>query len=94
MTADTTIGDGMFVFSFNGAPVTANTGDTVAAALISNGIHITRTTAKGSPRGPFCMMGACYDCLIELDGVTLQACMLTATPDMQIRSAVSTETDE
>lgn len=30
------------------------------------------------------MMGACFDCLVEIDGVTRQACMLTVTRDMAI----------
>ena len=76
-----------FTFLFDNNAVTANEGDTVAAALIANNIRITRTTALGTQRGPYCMMGACYDCLIELDGVTVQACMTAATPGLEVFSA-------
>lgn len=77
-----------FSFNFNGTLVSAHPGDTIAAALLANGINTTRITSKGLPRGPFCMMGACYDCLIELNGVTLQSCMTMAVADMEVVSAV------
>lgn len=77
-TADT------FTFLFEGNEIKARPGDTVAAALLANGVNSTRTTRNGSARGPFCMMGACYDCLIEYDGTTLQSCMTEAMPDMEI----------
>lgn len=60
-------------------------GENLAAALLVAGIMPFRQTpVSGAPRGPFCMMGACFDCLIEIDGVTRQACMLTVTEDMAI----------
>jgi len=63
-------------FTFDGVKVTAQAGETVAAALFAAGITTVRKTPTlGTPRGPFCMMGACYDCLINIDGTTVQACM-------------------
>ena len=60
-------------------------GENLAAALLVAGIMpFRRTPVSGAPRGPFCMMGACFDCLVEIDGVTRQACMLTVTEDMAI----------
>ncbi|UWR35673.1 (2Fe-2S)-binding protein (plasmid) [Sulfitobacter sp. W027] len=60
-------------------------GENLAAALLLAGIMPFRLTpVSGAPRGPFCMMGACFDCLVEIDGVTRQACMLTVTEDMAI----------
>ncbi|MBM1817970.1 (2Fe-2S)-binding protein [Sulfitobacter pseudonitzschiae] len=60
-------------------------GENLAAALLVAGIMPFRQTpVSGAPRGPFCMMGACFDCLVEIDGVTRQACMLTVTRDMAI----------
>lgn len=51
-------------------------GMSLAAALLLAGVHSFRqTTVSQSDRGPFCMMGACYDCLVEIDGITQQACM-------------------
>lgn len=72
-------------FSFDGIQFTANEGDTVAAALLYSGQTIIRQSHDShSPRGPFCMMGACYECLIKHDGKTVQACMLLVEQDMQI----------
>ena len=50
-------------------------GMNLAAALLGAGKRAFRATpVSGAPRGPFCMMGACFDCLVEIDGVTVQAC--------------------
>lgn len=55
-------------------------GANLAAALLGAGIATFRATpVSGAPRGPFCMMGACFDCLIEVGGVTRQACMMQVT---------------
>lgn len=49
----------------------------LAAALLAAGVTaFRRTPASGAPRGPFCMMGACYDCLVEIGGERVQACMV------------------
>ena len=57
----------------------------LAAALLAAGVTVFRATSKsGAPRGPFCMMGACFDCLVEIDGVTTQACMTEVKDGMQI----------
>lgn len=60
-------------------------GVNLAAALIEAGVsHFRHTPVSKAPRGPFCMMGACFDCLIVLDGVTRQACMIEVVADMEI----------
>ena len=64
-------------FTFDDQTIQAEPGMTVAAALFAAGIYAFRTTpVSQSPRGPFCMMGACYDCLVVVDGVTVQACLI------------------
>lgn len=74
-----------FTFTFDGAQITAAEGESVAAAIIASGQYTFRkSTISQSERGPFCIMGACYECLVKHDGKTVQACMLLATPDMQI----------
>jgi predicted molibdopterin-dependent oxidoreductase YjgC len=63
-------------FSFDGRKIIAPEGTTLAAALLGAGISELRSTAvSASPRGPFCMMGACFDCLVQIDGLSVQACM-------------------
>lgn len=63
--------------TLDGAPLDLPDGANLAAALLAAGIGSFRATpVSGAPRGPFCMMGACFDCLIEAGGVTRQACMM------------------
>lgn len=60
-------------------------GDNLAGALLVVGVMSFRhTPASGAPRGPFCMMGACFDCLVQIDGMTVQACMLQVTEGLEI----------
>jgi hypothetical protein len=71
---------------FEGAAVAARADDSVAVALIVAGIIATRTTPlSGSPRGPFCMMGACFDCLATVDGrPNVQTCMMPVRDGMRV----------
>jgi succinate dehydrogenase/fumarate reductase-like Fe-S protein len=46
------------------------------------------TPVSGAPRGPFCMMGACFDCLIEVGGVTRQACMMQVSDGLVLTRPV------
>ncbi|WP_372886326.1 (2Fe-2S)-binding protein [Shimia sp.] len=61
--------------TFDGRALQLPEGQNLAAALLAAGIGRFRDTpVSGAPRGPFCMMGACYDCLVLIDGCTRQAC--------------------
>ena len=62
-------------------------GDSVAAALFAAGLPACRDTAvSGAARGPFCMMGVCYDCLVGIDGhANQQACMTRVREGMTVR---------
>lgn len=68
-------------------PVPARAADSVAVALLAAGITTTRITpAGGAPRGPYCMMGACFDCLAEVDGKpNVQTCMTPVRDGMRVR---------
>ena len=74
-------------FRFEGEAIEAVPGDSVAAALVAAGRIATRTTpVTGSPRGPFCMMGVCFECLLEIDGEpNRQGCMVRAREGMEVR---------
>ena len=63
-------------------------GRSVAAALLAAGVARFRATpVSGAPRAPFCMMGACFECLVEIDGVpSRQSCMVEVKAGMRIRS--------
>jgi sarcosine oxidase subunit alpha len=70
----------------NGRPHTAYAGESVHAALLAAGYRVLRKTAKAhQPRGLFCGMGVCYDCLVTIDGVPHQrACMTLVEAGMEI----------
>lgn len=73
--------------SFEGEVITAYAGETVAAALLAAG-HMSgrQTPVSGALRGPFCMMGACFDCLVEINGApNCQACMTPVSKGMSVR---------
>ncbi len=80
-------------FTFEGEPMTACGGDTIAAALIAAGHGTTRSSVvSGEPRGPFCMMGVCFDCLVEVDGVpNRQACMIEVRSGMAVAGQTANE---
>lgn len=70
---------------FDGRPLSLPDGANLAAALLAAGVEVFRHTAvSGAPRAPFCMMGACFDCLVEIDGVVRQACMLEVAEGLRI----------
>ncbi|HEY1932920.1 MAG TPA: (2Fe-2S)-binding protein [Acetobacteraceae bacterium] len=77
---------GSLTIYFEGHALTARNGDSVAAALLANKIAVTRVTApSGSPRGPFCMMGACFDCVAIVDGKpAVQTCLTPVRNGMRI----------
>jgi predicted molibdopterin-dependent oxidoreductase YjgC len=69
----------------DGRPVTAYRGETVAAVLLAEGLLETRTTVGGSPRGVFCGMGTCFDCLVVVDDVpNARACITWVREGMRI----------
>ena len=70
----------------NGAAFSAPLGCTAAAALLLAGAVPTRTTpVSGAPRAPYCMMGACFECLAEIDGApNQQACLVPIAEGMRI----------
>jgi glycine/D-amino acid oxidase-like deaminating enzyme/ferredoxin len=73
---------------FNGAQIEALPGETIAAALSAAGVLTVRHTASGAPRGLWCGMGACHDCIVTVDGRAGQrACMVKARDDMVVESA-------
>jgi D-hydroxyproline dehydrogenase subunit gamma len=60
----------------DGRAVEAFEGETVAAVLLAQGEAATRRTVRGEPRGLFCGMGVCFDCLVVVDDVpNTRACM-------------------
>jgi predicted molibdopterin-dependent oxidoreductase YjgC len=70
-----------------GEPVVVAGSDNVAAAVFAAGYDHTRLSpVSGAHRSPYCMMGVCFECLVEIDGApNQQACMTPVRSDMRIR---------
>ncbi|WP_349295514.1 (2Fe-2S)-binding protein (plasmid) [Thioclava sp. 'Guangxiensis'] len=80
----------LVTFTFEGQPVEGQVGESVAAALTAAGIRNLRdSVVSGAPRGIYCMMGACFDCLVQIDGVpNRQACMTEVREGLEVRRQV------
>ncbi len=62
--------------TLDGKSVALPTGMTVAAALFSIGESISRVSPTShQPCSPHCLMGVCFECMMEIDGVQRQACL-------------------
>ena len=70
-----------------GRAVQVPRGASAAAAVLLAGLSSIRDTpVAGAERAPYCMMGICFDCLAEIDGVpNTLSCMVAARPGMRIR---------
>ena len=83
-------------FEFEGERYSAPAGATVAAALLLAGHGAFRLTpVSNTARGPFCLMGSCFDCLVEIDGESnQQACMTQLRDGMKIARMRLNDVDE
>lgn len=73
-------------FTFDGTPIPAEPGQSIGAALIAAGHRSwRRTRVDAAPRGIFCGIGICFDCLITVDGVAnRRACLVEAVEGAQV----------
>ena len=59
----------MVEFEFDGKKISGYEGEPIAMALKAAGIQIHRyTSKKHKPRGIFCAIGRCTDCVMIVDG--------------------------
>lgn len=73
----------------DGAPLHAHPGESLAAALLADGRRAFRRTDGGAPRGPFCNMGVCFECLVTVDGERgLRACVTPVRAGMTVDTGV------
>lgn len=82
---------GWVKFSFNGQVFSAKAGEPVAAALLAGGVRtIRRQVGSGQPRGIYCAIGHCFDCVATIDGVPGRRTCLTPVEDaMEVASDAS-----
>ncbi|WP_296256385.1 MULTISPECIES: (2Fe-2S)-binding protein [unclassified Pseudomonas] len=72
---------------FEGAPLTVPAGVSLAAALMTHDLgHTRESPVSGRPGAAYCMMGVCFECLVEVDGqANCQACLIQVAEGMRVR---------
>ena len=72
----------------DGLPITAFEGESIAAALLASGRRTLRTTARlHEPRGMYCGIGICFDCVMTVDGnPNVRTCQTAVRAGMRIES--------
>lgn len=75
-------------FTFDGIAYEGFEGDTIASALLANGIRQLRVhEATGAPRAIYCNIGHCFECRVTVDqSQTLRACMTPIQANMVVES--------
>jgi predicted molibdopterin-dependent oxidoreductase YjgC len=68
----------------DGAAVPALAGDTVLTALRLAGLPLRTSEFGDGPRGGFCLMGACQDCWLRVNGRRLRACQTFVADGMAV----------
>lgn len=70
----------------NNKKITAYAGESLAAALVGAGIKTLKITKKfHMPRGIFCAIGRCPDCLMTVNGrKNVRICLEKVAPGMNI----------
>ncbi len=75
-------------FTYDGRPLTGYEGEPIAAALRAAGVMVHRYTAKKhTPRGIFCAIGRCTDCVMIVDGEpNVRTCMTPLREGMKVQT--------
>lgn len=73
-------------FTFNKQKLTALNGESLAAALLANGIRTLRVHEEtGTPRGIYCNIGHCFECRVNVDGQPgVRACLTPVHKNMAV----------
>lgn len=76
----------MVTIHIDGVPVAAEAGETVAAVLLRQPEAWSRATpVSGARRAPYCMMGVCFDCLADVDGIaSVPTCLTPVQAGMRV----------
>jgi len=78
--------DSGITIDIDGVPVTAEPGEIIAAVLLRQDEPWSRLTPiTRSKRAPYCMMGVCFECLAEVDGIAwVQTCLKEVRAGMRV----------
>jgi len=82
-------------FQFDGQPIAFLPGQSIGAALVAARHLSWRTTRRADrPRGLFCGIGVCFDCLVTVDGhPNERACLVLAEDQADVRTQWGTGHD-
>ena len=86
MENDTSLSPSVTII-FEGREMKVPAGISVAAAVLGHGHagHTSRHGIDDSPRAPYCLMGVCFECLMEIDGKPdVQSCLVTVRDGMVV----------
>lgn len=80
----------------DGKEIKAKKGEMIAASLLASGIRIHRYTSKHKePRGIYCGIGQCTDCVMEVNGVpNVRTCITPVEEGMVIKTQYSKKRDD
>jgi sarcosine oxidase subunit alpha len=96
ITRNTTRGRPLTI-EVDGAALRTFEGETIATALLAAGVTGFRRDTSGRPRGLFCNMGTCSECLVTLqtpDGAPprrLRACLTLVTEGLIVATGAADE---
>lgn len=77
----------MVTVSFEEEELRVQAGISVAAALLGHSdTHFCRSAGESDKRAPYCLMGVCFECLVEIDGMkNRQACLEPVYEGMRVK---------
>ncbi len=77
-----------FIFFMDDTPVQAYRGESIAAALLAAGRGYGRLTMRlRERRGPYCVMGVCWESVVVVDGrPNVRSCVTPAAPDLRVET--------
>jgi len=79
----------IITFTFNGKSYEGYEHDTIASALLANGVRTLRHHEQsGTPRGIYCNIGHCFECRVTVDNVpNVRACLTPIKQNMIVKSS-------
>lgn len=79
----------------DGQSKSLQSGVSVAAALLGEGEYVSRISPSSrKPCSPHCLMGICFECLMEIDGIQRQACVVETREGMVINRCLDADGEE
>jgi sarcosine oxidase subunit alpha len=75
------------VFRLDGEPVAGRPGEPVGVSLFRLGLRtLGWNEGDASPRGLYCLIGHCFECRLEINGMPQQrACLVPVAEGLEVR---------